>query len=46
MQPYDLKELKSILTVRCEEEDVEMAPEAMDLLTKIGSEVRHCPFMV
>ena len=33
---YD--EIKQILTIRCEEEDVEMNDEAKELLTKIGTE--------
>eukprot|EP00735_Rhodelphis_limneticus_P013747 TRINITY_DN76_c0_g1::TRINITY_DN76_c0_g1_i1::g.14776::m.14776 TRINITY_DN76_c0_g1::TRINITY_DN76_c0_g1_i1::g.14776 ORF type:complete len:465 (+),score=59.17,sp/Q9DE27/RUVB2_XENLA/78.60/0.0,TIP49/PF06068.8/2e-184,AAA/PF00004.24/4.8e-06,AAA/PF00004.24/3.3,AAA_22/PF13401.1/0.022,AAA_22/PF13401.1/0.027,AAA_22/PF13401.1/9.2e+02,AAA_5/PF07728.9/0.0077,AAA_5/PF07728.9/2.2e+03,AAA_5/PF07728.9/14,DnaB_C/PF03796.10/2.4e-05,RuvB_N/PF05496.7/0.0046,RuvB_N/PF05496.7/2.4,Mg_chelatase/PF01078.16/0.0016,Mg_chelata len=36
--PYDEKEIKQILTIRCEEEDVEMTEDAKDLLTKIGLE--------
>lgn len=36
--PYSEKELKQILHIRCEEEDVEMTEEAKDLLTKIGTE--------
>jgi RuvB-like protein 2 len=36
--PYSPKEIKQILHIRCEEEDVEMTEEAKDLLTKIGSE--------
>jgi hypothetical protein len=34
-RPYSEKELKSILTIRCEEEDVEMTEDAKELLTKI-----------
>lgn len=34
--PYSEAEIQRILEIRCEEEDVEMAPEALDLLTKIG----------
>jgi RuvB-like protein 2 len=37
-RPYSEKELKSILTIRCEEEDVEMAPDALELLTRIARE--------
>ena len=37
-QPYDAKEMKQIMTIRCEEEDVEIAEDAKDLLTKIGME--------
>jgi RuvB-like protein 2 len=36
--PYGAAELRHILTIRCEEEDVEMADEAMDLLTRIAQE--------
>jgi len=36
--PYSPKEVKQILTIRCEEEDVEMCETAMELLTKIGGE--------
>lgn len=35
-QPYTDKEIKQILKIRCEEEDVEMNDEALELLTKIG----------
>jgi len=35
--PYTLPEIKEILTIRCEEEDVEMTNEAKELLTLIGS---------
>ena len=37
-KPYNSDEIKQILTIRCEEEDVEMDDEAKDLLTKIGAE--------
>jgi RuvB-like protein 2 len=36
--PYSEKEIKQILRIRCEEEDVEITEEAKDLLTKIGME--------
>merc|ERR1719487_2228160 len=36
--PYKEAEVKRILTIRCEEEDVEMLPEALDLLTRIALE--------
>merc|ERR1712066_71186 len=36
--PYTEKEIKKILEIRCEEEDVEMAEDALTLLTKIGVE--------
>ena len=37
-KPYTSEEIKQILVIRCEEEDVEMDDEAKDLLTKIGAE--------
>ena len=36
--PYSEKEIKRILEIRAEEEDVEMSSNALDLLTKVGSE--------
>uniref|UniRef100_A0A7S1U314 RuvB-like helicase n=1 Tax=Phaeomonas parva TaxID=124430 RepID=A0A7S1U314_9STRA len=36
--PYAENELRRILEIRCEEEDVEMTTEALDLLTRIGME--------
>jgi len=36
--PYTEKEIKHILKIRCEEEDVEMTEDALTLLTKIGIE--------
>jgi RuvB-like protein 2 len=36
--PYAESEVQRILEIRCEEEDVEMSPDAMELLTKIGME--------
>ena len=36
--PYTEKEIKHILKIRCEEEDVEMTEDALTLLTKIGVE--------
>ena len=36
--PYTEKEIKQILHIRCEEEDVEMTEDALALLTKIGVE--------
>lgn len=36
--PYERDEIHSILKVRCEEEDVEMADDALELLTRIGEE--------
>ena len=37
-RPYSEKELKAILTIRCEEEDVEMEAGALELLTRIAKE--------
>lgn len=34
--PYTEEEIRKILDIRCEEEDVEMSEDARDLLTKIG----------
>ena len=36
---YDAKEVRKILEIRCEEEDVEMTEEAMELLTRVAIEV-------
>jgi len=36
--PYTEKEIKQILHIRCEEEDVEMTDDALTLLTRIGVE--------
>ncbi|KAJ3187680.1 RuvB-like 2 [Gaertneriomyces sp. JEL0708] len=36
--PYSEKEIRQILSIRCEEEDVEMTDDAKDVLTKIGVE--------
>jgi RuvB-like protein 2 len=36
--PYTEPEVKQILKIRCDEEDVEMTNDALDLLTKIGLE--------
>lgn len=36
--PYEEKEIRHILDIRCEEEDVEMDDEAKELLTTIGLE--------
>mmetsp|Transcript_16292 Transcript_16292/g.23211 ORF Transcript_16292/g.23211 Transcript_16292/m.23211 type:complete len:511 (-) Transcript_16292:392-1924(-) len=36
--PYKKKEVETILKVRCEEEDVEMSDDALELLTRIGME--------
>ncbi|OMJ82083.1 hypothetical protein SteCoe_17299 [Stentor coeruleus] len=37
-RPYTAEEIMNILKIRCEEEDVEMTEDALDLLTTIGSE--------
>merc|ERR1711990_612534 len=37
-QPYNPREIKKILTIRCEEEDVEMTEDAIALLTRIGTD--------
>lgn len=37
-KPYSESEMRKILTIRCEEEDVEMTEEAKDLLTRIAVE--------
>jgi hypothetical protein len=37
-RPYSERELKAILTIRCEEEDVEMEAGALELLTRIAKE--------
>ncbi|KAJ3226673.1 RuvB-like 2 [Clydaea vesicula] len=36
--PYSEKEIKQIISIRCEEEDVDMTDEAKDVLTKVGTE--------
>merc|ERR1711988_275800 len=37
-QPYEEAEIRRILEIRAEEEDVEMSEDSLDLLTKIGME--------
>lgn len=37
-EPYSEKEIRMILDIRCEEEDVEMTDDAKELLTRIGFE--------
>ena len=37
-KPYKDTEIRDIINIRCEEEDVEMTDDAKDLLTKIGTE--------
>merc|ERR1712167_116400 len=36
--PYSESEIRKILNIRCEEEDVEMEDDAKDLLTRIATE--------
>lgn len=36
--PYEEKDLKHILEIRCQEEDVEITDKALKLLTKIGGQ--------
>ncbi|MCJ1234269.1 RuvB-like protein 2 [Varicellaria rhodocarpa] len=36
--PYDSEEIKQILAIRAQEEDIELTPNALAFLTKIGSE--------
>lgn len=38
VQPYTEEEIRKILDIRCEEEDVDMVEDARELLAKIGSE--------
>jgi RuvB-like protein 2 len=46
--PYADDEVRQILAVRCEEEDVEMADDALELLTRIGMEtsLRYAMHMI
>mmetsp|Transcript_27169 Transcript_27169/g.38934 ORF Transcript_27169/g.38934 Transcript_27169/m.38934 type:complete len:501 (+) Transcript_27169:131-1633(+) len=46
--PYTAEETRQILAVRCEEEDVEMADDALELLTRIGMEtsLRYAMHMI
>merc|ERR1711903_187283 len=37
-EPYSSKDIGQILQIRCEEEDVEIGDDALQLLTKIGME--------
>lgn len=41
-QPYIEGELRQILDIRCEEEDVEMSKDVKEFLTKIGVETSLC----
>ena len=36
--PYEEKDIKQILKIRCEEEDVEISDDALTVLTRIGQE--------
>jgi len=36
--PYEKKEMEEILKIRCEEEDVEMSSDAMEVLTRVSME--------
>jgi RuvB-like protein 2 len=36
--PYSAEEIKQILKIRCDEEDVEVSEDALELLTKIGTD--------
>lgn len=38
LQPYTEKEIRRIVDIRSEEEDVELTEDGKDLLTKIGAE--------
>merc|ERR1712176_104281 len=38
MGPYTQREIRKIIDIRAEEEDVEMTDEAKELLTRIGTE--------
>lgn len=46
--PYSEAEVQKILRIRCEEEDVEMTEDALELLTKIGMEtsLRYAMHMI
>jgi RuvB-like protein 2 len=47
-KPYSEKELQAILQIRCEEEDVEMNTDALDLLTMIAKDtsLRYAMHMI
>merc|ERR1712211_58221 len=47
-QPYSQREIRKILDIRAEEEDVEMTEEAKELLTKIGTEstLRYAIYLI
>lgn len=47
-KPYNKKEVSQILTLRCDEEDVALSEEALDLLTRIGMEtsLRYAMYLI
>ena len=47
-KPYDEKEVKEILRLRCEEEDVELSDKGHELLTRIGLEtsLRYAMYLI
>lgn len=47
-KPYNQKEVRQILQLRCEEEDVEMTENALALLTRIGLEtsLRYAMYLI
>ncbi|KAG1342128.1 ruvB-like 2 [Cocos nucifera] len=47
-QPYTEEDIRKILDIRCEEEDVEMSKDAKVLLTKIGAEtsLRYAIYLI
>jgi RuvB-like protein 2 len=47
-RPYEAADLRRILEIRCEEEDVEMTEDAMDILTRIAEEttLRYAMHMI
>lgn len=47
-KPYNEKEVRQILNLRCEEEDVEITDSALTLLTRIGTEtsLRYAMYLI
>jgi RuvB-like protein 2 len=47
-QPYSEEDIKKILEIRFDEEEVTVAPDAADLLTKIGAEtsLRYAIYLI
>ena len=47
-KPYSEKEVKQILQLRCEEEDVDLSSDASELLTRIGMEtsLRYAMYLI